>query len=159
MNIFVLDKDIEKCAAYTADRYVVKMVTETAQILSSAYYFTEQQAQAPYRLSHASHPCCVWARQSTHHWSWLHALGLALYNEYKYRYNGKAHKAGEVIRAMTPPKLPDVPFSLPPCVMPQTYRCGDTVKSYRAYYNGEKQHIFKWTGRSEPYWIRKAVNG
>ena len=159
MNIFVLDKDIGQCAAYMADKHVVKMLTETAQMLSSAYYFTGQQDMAPYRLSHANHPCCVWARKSEDNWRWLHAFGLALYDEYRHRYNGRIHKAGEVIEALTPPRLPNEPFSAQPCVMPEEYRNGDVVESYRAYYNGEKKHIFKWTKRDVPYWVRKAENG
>ena len=60
MNIFVLDKDIGQCAAYMADKHVVKMLTETAQMLSSAYYFTGQQDMAPYRfVARESSVLCV----------------------------------------------------------------------------------------------------
>ena len=36
MNIFVLDNDIEKCAQYHCDKHVVKMILESAQMLSAA---------------------------------------------------------------------------------------------------------------------------
>ena len=157
MNIFVLDRDVRRCARYTADKHIVKMVTETAQILSSAYYFTSQAEQAPYRLSHAHHPCCVWARQSLENWRWLRQLGLALYAEYRYRYGGRTHKAGEVIQAMTLPRLPDVPPSDAPLCMPDAYKKGDVVESYRGYYIGEKTHVFRWTKRDVPYWIPASL--
>ena len=35
MNIFVLDDDIEKCARYHCDKHVVKMILESAQMLST----------------------------------------------------------------------------------------------------------------------------
>ncbi len=33
MNIFLLDRDIRKCARYHADQHVVKMTLESAQML------------------------------------------------------------------------------------------------------------------------------
>lgn len=38
MNIFLLDKNPEKCAAYHTDRHVVKMIVETAQLLCTAHW-------------------------------------------------------------------------------------------------------------------------
>jgi hypothetical protein len=37
--------------------------------------------------------------------------------------------------------------------MPDVYKSGDPVASYRRYYLGDKQHILKWTGRHVPHWI------
>ena len=37
MNIFHLDKNPIKCALYHCDKHVVKMILETAQMLSTAY--------------------------------------------------------------------------------------------------------------------------
>ena len=33
MNIFILDWDVKKCAQYHVDKYVVKMILETASYL------------------------------------------------------------------------------------------------------------------------------
>lgn len=153
MNIFVLDHNMGQCVAYMADKHIVKMVTETAQILSSAYYYTGEAEIAPYKLSHANHPCCVWARSSVENWQWLHGLGLAMYDEYRYRYGDRVHKAGETIKRMTRPNLPKAAFTMPPACVPDAYRREDVVESYRAYYMGEKQHIFRWTRRGIPAWI------
>ena len=37
MNIFHLDKDPKICAEYHCDKHIVKMILETAQMLSTAY--------------------------------------------------------------------------------------------------------------------------
>ena len=37
MNIFFLDKDPRECARQHCDKHVVKMVIETAQLLSTAH--------------------------------------------------------------------------------------------------------------------------
>lgn len=71
----------------------------------------------------------------------------------------KTHKAGEVIKALAMPKLPQTPYRDPPLCMPDAYRSGDAVKSYRAYYMGEKAHILKWTRRGVPYWAVKDILG
>ena len=71
MNIFVLDADIEKCVEYMADKHIVKMLTETAQILNTAYYFTGECGLAQHKLTHTNHPCCLWARHSIENWLWL----------------------------------------------------------------------------------------
>lgn len=38
MNIFFLDRNIRKCAAYHCDKHVVKMILESTQLLSTALY-------------------------------------------------------------------------------------------------------------------------
>lgn len=153
MNIFYLDEDLTLCAQYHTDRHVVKMCTETAQILSSAYYYTGQSAHAPYRLSHGNHPCCVWCRESVNNWLWLRRLGLALCAEYTYRYK-KRHKCEDIMEKMAPPALLDVPKTPFRCVMDARYRISpDPVENYRNYYLHEKKHLFFWKGRQTPAWI------
>lgn len=40
MNIFVIDLDPEVCAQMHCDKHVSKMLTETSQMMSNAYYST-----------------------------------------------------------------------------------------------------------------------
>lgn len=132
------------------------MITEYAQLLSSTYYFTNQEILAPYKLSHKNHPSAKWVRQSSENWNWLISLGISLYGEYNYRYGRhKLHLAGQkmIEMALNPPTLPYKPFYYPPQCMPDEYKRITTVEAYRAYYIGDKRHLFKWKGRSIPYWI------
>lgn len=153
MNIFVLDYNIEKCARYHCNTHTVKMITESAQLLCSTYYFTNQENISPYKLSHKNHPCSMWVRQSLSNWLWLRDLGLALYEEYRFRYGNKDHKAGDIILGLEIPNLPDVgltPFAL---AMPEEYKNKDAVRAYRNYYIGDKQHLLKYTKREVPEWL------
>lgn len=153
MNIFVLDMDFKKCAEYHTDKHIIKMITEEMQLLSSVYYFTDQDELAPYRKTHINHPCAIWARQSLHNWLWLRQHALALYDEYTYRY-GKAHKAGELLFDLPIPNLQVGVLTKLPQAMPDQYKSEDTVEAYRNYYNGSKRHLFSWKNREIPYWIK-----
>lgn len=154
MNIFVLDYDIKKCAEYHCDKHIVKMVLETAQLLCSTYYYTGQEHLSPYKLAHKNHPCTVWVRQSLSNWLWLRDLGLALYDEYQYRYNNKDHKAGDVILSLEEPNLPDIGLTSFPQAMPTEYQKEDTIEAYRGYYIGDKSHLLKYTRREFPEWLK-----
>lgn len=153
MNIFILDMNHKKNAEYHTDKHIVKMITETAQLLCSVYYFTNHPELSSYKLTHKNHPCSIWCRESLSNWVWLRDLGLALYDEYKYRYNNKIHKSGEVIRNLLIPNLIDKGLTKFPQAMPLEYKELDPVKAYRNYYKGDKTHLFKWTKRTVPYWI------
>lgn len=154
MNIFVLDKDLTKCAQYYCDKHIVKMILETAQLLCSTYYFTDEIDKSPYKLTHKNHPCSLWVRASLSNWIWTRDLGLALYVEYKYRYENRTHKSGEVIRLLKEPNLPNLGITKRPQVMPEQYFNKSTIQAYRNYYNGEKQNLLKYTKRDNPYWIK-----
>ena len=53
MNIFILDKDVKKCAQYHVDKHVVKMILETAQLLCGVHHMLpEPTPDVPYKLSH-----------------------------------------------------------------------------------------------------------
>ena len=93
MNIFVLDKDPVKAAKMHCDKHVIKMILETAQMLCSAY------EDAPYKRTHVNHPCSIWARKSKSNYLWLIKLGMALHDEYQFRYGAeKQHKSFAVIK-------------------------------------------------------------
>lgn len=152
MNIFLLDLDMQKNAAYLVDRHVVKMITEQNQLLCSAFYFTGEIPEGIYKLTHANHPCAVWTRASLSNWLWLRDMTLALCAEYTFRY-GKTHKGEGVCLSLPMPKLPDngrTPFAQ---AVPEEYRDADAVQAYRRYYNAEKRGLFQWKNRPAPDWI------
>ena len=150
MNIFWLDEDIQKASQYMVDKHVCKMILETAQLLTSVYYYTGQPS--PYRLTHKDHPCSVWARTSLSNWNLLRQFGLAMQAEYHYRYE-KYHKSGLLIARLEPPNIPAIGLTPKPLCMPDECKCDDVVQSYRNYYNGYKRHLFSWTKREVPDWI------
>src|SRR5579859_6718046 len=88
MNIFILDKDIHKSAQYHCDKHVTKMIIETAQIISYAFYRRGITfiGQYKYNQTYINHPCSVWASLSGENIRYLCNLGHQLYNEYCHRY-------------------------------------------------------------------------
>ena len=157
MNIFFLDFDVKKCAEYHCDKHVVKMILETAQLLCSAHHVTGGTAQ--YKLSHKNHPCAIWVRSSLSNYLYLCELGLALGEEYTYRY-GKKHKSVEVIEwcLVNRPNIHDVDFTTPPLAMGDEYKIGnDVIESYRNYYKGAKSGIVSWKNREVPKWYKKEL--
>lgn len=157
MNIFVLDQEIEKCAQYHVDKHIVKMPLETAQLLCTAHHQSESQYidEVPYRSTHKNHPCSIWARKSKGNYVWLCKLGLALCEEYTYRY-GKTHKCEEVIRWCLnhQPKVPDIGLTDFVQAMPDEFKNQNPIIGYRNYYNGAKTRLFSWKNRSVPLWAK-----
>lgn len=148
MNVFVLSTCPIEAAQMQCDKHVVKMVVETAQMLCTV-------GIGSYKPTHKNHPCTVWAGKSLENFEWLVAHGLALCDEYTYRY-GRRHKTQDVIEAVLPPDRFETsgltPFAL---AMPDEYRKGDVVESYREYYKS-KASFAKWTKRAAPVWWQDA---
>ena len=155
MNIFVLDRDVRKCAQYHNDKHVVKMILESAQLLCGVHHMVEENTdEVPYRLSHKNHPCSIWARENISNYLWLCELGLELCKEYTHRYE-KRHKSQDVIEwcLINLPNIPEEDFTEPPKAMPDEYKVNDVVQSYRNYYLGDKKYFSKWKKRDIPYWF------
>jgi len=155
VNLFVLDLDPVIAARAQCDRHVVKMTLETAQILASVS--ARYGRAAPYRPTHARHPCTLWAGETRENWAWTVEHGLALADEYARRY-GRTHASAEVVRwcrdeGAQPPSGARTPFAQ---AMPEQYRRTDAVTAYRAYYVGEKAHFAAWRAPASPpaWWLR-----
>jgi hypothetical protein len=149
MNIFYLDRDIDKCVQYHCDKHVVKMVTEYAQLLSTVHI----GVPGAYKPTHINHPCAKWVRASINNYAYLLSLGFALGEEYTYRYN-KTHTSALVMESLPIPVLPDNPFSEPPkCVHDDFKSVSDTVEAYRQFYIRDKAHFCVWSKRETPEWF------
>lgn len=179
MNLFVLDRDPRLAARAHCDKHVVKMVLETAQLLSTAHaHFGEAsysdarncfevRGQRVYHPTHQNHPCAVWVRETAANYRWACSLLEALLHEYQRRFGDRAkkrHKTWDVLPALrTPPRAllracadrPDAmtPFAL---AMPEAYRSPDPVASYRAYYRADKSAIAEYRMGDEPEWMTRA---
>lgn len=152
MNIFILDNDPARCAQMHADKHVVKMITESAQMLCTVLVLSG--LEAPYRKTHANHPCTKWANSSLSNWIWLKTFTECLHEEYRHRYGiHKQHKAAMIARELANPNIVDIGLTPFAQAMPDQYKSTDPVQAYRNYYNGEKQHLFSFSNREKPFWI------
>ena len=158
MNIFVTDRDPEVAARSLCDKHVVKMPLESAQILSAVSW--KLGVAAPYKLTHARHPCVLWADERRANWDWLVQHALALCAEYERRYH-RQHAAHAVIthceaRGGRPVQVgPRTPFVQ---VVPEQYQQVDPVLAYRAYYLGDKARFARWKSPARPpaWWLSPA---
>ena len=141
------------------DKHVIKMVLETCQLLSTAHHLLGDTTEPIlYKKSHVSHPSAKWTRESRDNYLWLAELLECLCAEYTFRY-GKTHKSqriGLVKFLQTPPaNIPIGQFTEPTPAMPDKYKvAGDSIKSYRNYYNNDKAYIGKWKNRPTPVWFQ-----
>ena len=158
MNIFILDKDINKCARFHCDQHVVKMILESAQILCTA--LNKKGFTTPYKSTHEKHPCVLWAEESHDNFLWLSKLAFALNNEYKYRYKKTVnHNSINVLNEIKEIKFESLGLTEFVQAMPDQYKVtGDAVSAYRSFYLGEKMKFAKWTRRKPPFWVNELSN-
>ena len=182
MNIFVLDNDPVKAAQLQCNKHIVKMIVESAQMLSTVHRLLDGEVEMRpsksgkrmvkywklndsredtiYKAVHMNHPCTIWTRECSSNYDWHYKHFIALCNEYKYRY-GKVHNSQtklETVLRDAPNNIKHTegitPFRL---AMGDNPECmfADPVKSYRAFYQ-TKQHRFKmiWTKRDVPEWFQ-----
>ena len=177
MNIFYLSESPEQCAEWMVDKHVVKMILETAQLLSTAHRLldgnlivTEKNGRKKkvwvlpdlrdeklYGATHINHPSAIWARETSGNYDWLYQHLLALLKEYTYRYE-KKHKvetSGMVYALKYKPFLiKRAECSIMPSCMDAKYKVSeDPVTNYRNYYKVGKVHIHSWKNRNPPKWI------
>lgn len=176
MNIFYLDSDPIIAAQMSCDKHVVKMVIETAQLLSTAHRITDGEMWIDassgrkikrwkleskledilYKAGHINHPSAIWARQSRRNYVWLYDHFVALCNEYTHRY-GKVHLTDTKLRNalnVIPKGIKDSRITEMPQCMPDYCKvAGDPVQGYRNYYINEKSHILAYKNREKPTWL------
>jgi len=177
MNIFFLDRDVRTAAQYHCDKHVVKMILESAQLLSAAHRvldgtmsietsasnrktknwkLNDEREAVMYKVSHLNHPSAVWARSNIDHYRWLYDLFYQLIGEYKYRYDGKYHKCEALLLPLfaSPENIPIVDWQDPPQAMPDDCKTADTVEAYRNYYRTHKRRMANWKVRGTPIWYK-----
>lgn len=178
MNIFYLSESPKEAAEMHCDKHVVKMIVETAQLLSTAHRILDGKLvqgltasgrkakrwviddcreERLYKATHANHPSAVWCRQTVDQYNFTHDLLNHLCAEYTHRY-GKEHKvehSGLLFDlSLTPHNLVTKGWKDPPPAMPDYCKVGSSVNSYRAYYINEKKKFARWTKRPVPTWFQ-----
>ena len=164
MNIFYLDHDPQIAASFHCDKHCVKMILESAQLLSTAHRILDGDEYANsvdlYKPFSPNHPSAIWVRESYDNYRWLWKLMQELCLEYNKRYE-KHHAVvrKSLLSALcpSPTNIEHKGFIEPPQCMPDQYRIeGNAVQSYRDYYHGEKAHFAEWR-LGEPDWWKGAA--
>lgn len=135
MNIFVLDTDPVLAAQMQCDKHVVKMIVESAQMLSTAHRLLDgamsvierknaktgktrkakiwQINNSPldsilYQVAHPNHPSTVWTMECSENYKWHYRHFVALCDEYEHRY-GRIHATRQKLKDI----LSNVPKNIP----------------------------------------------
>ena len=159
MNVFYLDKDPVLAASYHCDKHCVKMIVESAQLLSTAHrLLDEDDAHSNlYKVAHKNHPSTRWTRSSEDHYVWLYELFRNLSIEFSNRYD-KVHlswkKLGFILDSL-PKNIKKNGWVDPPQCMPDYCKQSDTVEAYRTYYKSEKASFCTWKTQT-PTWFTDA---
>lgn len=181
MNIFVLSKDPVEAAQLQCNAHVIKMIVESAQMLSTvhrmldgsqtrvasksgktqvkAWVIPDDREDVLYKAVHMAHPCTVWTMENSCNYAWHYMHFVALCDEYTYRY-GKVHATDALLRDVLgeiPTNIrhaPQTQFVLAMKANPECMHPNDPVRSYREFYQ-TKQDRFKmaWTKREVPEWF------
>ena len=159
MNIFYLDRNPMLAARYHCDKHVLKMIVETAQLLSTAWHCLLPVTAAGmdiYKKTHWNHPCAKWVRCSQRNYLWAFNLFCALLQEYEHRYH-KVHACNRLVaRLCNPPQMLPLgqlePLGIPQA-MPDEFKHPDPVVAYRRYYTVGKAKLLKYTNREVPSWV------
>lgn len=177
MNIFYISTDPVQAAQWMVDKHVVKMILESAQLLSTAHRLLDGREVAGksktgrnvkrwildddrndvvYQATHMNHPSAIWVRESVENYNWLVEHFFALGDEYTYRYSKKHKCFGELsYQLQSPPKnLTEYDMTPMPSAMDKKYIVStDPVVNYRNYYKMGKSSFHSWKNRQPPEWI------
>lgn len=161
MNIFVSNVSPERSALDHCDRHLVKMVVETAQMLSCAHWILDNKSVG-YAPTHWNHPCSDWVRLSSENYQWGLSLLSALCTEYTNRYK-KPHKTASLLPVLkkAPRNIPSGKLTPWAQAMPEEFMEEDSTLAYQSYLiwkydewmTRAKPLKVCWTERDLPDWL------
>jgi len=185
MNIFALSRSPKDSAQQMLDKHVVKMPTETCQMLHTnslhfdyIEHYDEKPTLAQLKEFHRdigsslmkpamlNHPSTIWARRTPNNTRWLYEHGKALCDEYTHRY-GKVHGSQSRILDIAHMIEEDSQWvnATPVTIaMDDKYRLDYNndidkwdfvIKSYRHYYLEGKWKFAEWRQNRMPEWWPK----
>jgi len=183
MNLFILDKDPILAAQLQCDKHVVKMIVESAQMLSTTHRILDGHVEKRpsksgktmvnywvhpnsnlentlYKAVHHKHPCTLWTMESSANYFWHVMHFNALLKEFEHRY-GHEHGSKFLLPVLSSlpkniPMGPQTPFRLAMKDSPECIALGDPVKAYQAFYQTkQKRFSMVWTKRETPTWFER----
>ena len=162
MYIFYLDRLPIKAAQMMCDKHVVKMIVESAQMLSTAHRYLCPHEYCEdmglYKKAFYNHPCTIWTRTTHENYRWLLLHWITLCEEFYVRY-GKYHKSWTDLQEglmrfpmdIQEGELTEFAQAMnhyPDCKVP-----GDAVQAYRNYYHYAKDFAkWEWKRPAPDWW-------
>ena len=186
MNIFYVHKDPIISATMLIDKHVVKIIVESAQMLSTAHRMIDgtqytgktktgrnikrwrhpnsNMDNVLYKACHTGHPSTLWVMENAYNYHWLYKHMIALNDQFKLRYGHvKDHSTITLLKEilMYPPKnisLNKLPTDPTPAMPDDCKIPGDVVGSYRKYYIEHKRSFASWKSPGKmPTWYSEGI--
>ena len=176
MNIFALSECPVESARQMLDKHVVKMPTESCQMLhtNNLYFhykgiYGVEPSLKDLKKFHAhinsklmkpamlNHPSTIWARKTKANYMWLYNHSVELCKEYTFRYGKEHGSESRILDSLTF----DVDDELTPVdiAMANVYRLPKekhtwdfVIRSYRNYYLEGKWRFAYWRKNRRPEW-------
>lgn len=161
MNIFTTSACPVQSALWLDDKRLVKMILESAQILSTVVWRYKGNSNdrsvhsGLYKATHTGHPCILWSGRTRANFNWLvdHALAMCVvYNSY----SGKTHASQSVIN-----QAKEFKSSVPKGGL-QEFANATPFKGYKfdhldIHKKYQKFMIFKWSelDKTSPKWTNR----
>lgn len=171
MNIFIIENCPKKSANYLPDQLLIKMPTESSQMLACAairHGVPERKmpltkAGTPAKGGYHYHPCSKWAGQTRSNFLWLCEHGLELCKTYTKAY-GKIHFCekgiGQYIELQK--YIPDGPLTPFVVAIKDDKKCRtvvsnfdhlDILAKYRLYFKHDKKYATWNKLGNRPHWM------
>ena len=186
MNIFYVHKDPVIAATMLIDKHVVKMIVESAQMLSTAHRMIDgtqyngktktgrnikrwrhpnsNMDNVLYKACHTGHPSTLWVMENAYNYQWLYKHMIALNDQFKLRYGHvKDHSTITLLKELLshPPRnipLNKLPTDPTPAMPDDCKIPGDVVGSYRKYYIEHKRDFATWKSPGKmPTWYSEGI--
>lgn len=155
MNIFHTSNCPIESAYNLCHRHVVKMILESAQILSTAHRVVDGDSRANelglYKTAYKNHPSNTWCRNSNDNYKWLYSHFKALCSIYR-QSSGKVHATEEKLLQA----LSEAPRGIHRDGLTRFHKCmpdniagmySDPVKCYQKYITIKYK---EWLDRDKP---------
>ena len=170
MNIFFLHEYPDIAANYHCNEHVRKMITEYAQMLSTAHrvidgvegvriskngrkikHWTHPHRENElYLATHVNHPSNIWVRTTYYNYMWMYACYHTLLRMFE-KSTGKQHESAKLkdILLYPPVKIKSANLTVPPRCIKDEYLLqqsepdtfADVITNYRHFYNKSKSRF------------------
>lgn len=163
MNIFAVDKDPRIAARSLCDRHVVKMATESVQILSSVLEKCGLDHPCKSTKGQLNSPLVKWVEESVSNYMWLLDHAEELFAEYTRRYCkvGLMQRDGRLAMCDNRDIWNCLPlYGMTPFrqVVPDEFKNDSAIAAYRNYYSyGRVAGFATWKSPGKiPHWYKKG---
>lgn len=166
MNVFVCDNHPGKAARALADRHVVKMVLESAQLLSTVAHLKGIHFLGQYKATHSHHPCVVAMLENHDYLVWVAQHSVSLLLEYAIRFNKRHQSTTTITNAIIAldlyvgdlTELNSEQLERFPKAVFDEFKLLPVTEAYRFHLKKKylelwKPNQAKWTNRKKPEWL------